>query len=440
MDNKNYLGPIDTDGANNPENNVIADETNSVINEDTMSFEPAIQAAEPIPHPVNATPVKKANHKPKRSFSFATLIACMIICALLSTVISAAVTMAALGGKDPQNNLTISNGTNQTNTNTNTTITNTTDNYVEAVAQKVRPSVVAVVCSYSYSNGFFGNTSVADSEGSGVIYSKDGYIITNKHVIDYAIGRSNTKVSVYLHNNPDKEYVATIVGYDASIDLAVLKINATDLPAAEFGDSSNLKVGQNAVAVGNPGGLEFAGSVSVGYISGLNRKVSIDSTVMSLIQTDSAINPGNSGGALVDKEGKLIGITNAKLVSEEFEGMGFAIPINKAVEICDNIIAGKDSPKPYIGVNINTAMTADRLNQMDLPQGAYVASVVTGGPADKAGIKANDIIVSIASKNIKNYEQIGSVIKDLKVGEKVSVIVYRNGKYLNLSLTIGTNG
>ncbi len=367
----------------------------------------------------------------------------MLICALLSTVISAVVTMAVLGGGNWTDNSTSApdGNNNDDKTNFNTTITNNADNFVEAVAQKVRPSVVAVVCSYSYTApGFFGNsTNVADSEGSGVIYSSDGYIITNKHVVEYAITH-NADVFVYLHNDLETPYEATVVGYDSSVDLAVLKIDAKNLPVIELGDSDKLTVGQNAVAVGNPGGMEFVGSVSVGYISGLNREVTIDSVTMNLIQTDTAINPGNSGGALVDNEGKLIGITNAKLVSEDFEGMGFAIPVNTTVNICDSIIEGKDKPKPYIGVSIDTSMTSDVLDQYGMPHGAVVSSVVDGGPADNAGIQAYDIIVSVDSTLVKNYDQLVAAINTHTVGDKVTVTVYRDGRYQDFTLTIGANG
>ena len=424
------------------ENNIYTpEETNtSPVNQQPIDLTPTYTPVSPYTYrPVQQpAPTPKPEEKPKRGFSFVTLIVCVLVCSLLATVISAAITMAALGNQSRDNS---GNTSSQYigGGNTNTTITNNTENFVEAVAQKVRPSVVAVVCTYSYNNGFFGGTGQADSEGSGVIYSADGYIITNKHVIEYAISR-NGNVSVYLQNDPDTAHSATVVGYDSSMDLAVLKIDATNLPMAEIGDSDKLKVGQNAVAVGNPGGREFSGSVSVGYISGLDREVLIDSTKMRLIQTDTAINPGNSGGALVDNEGKLIGITNAKLVSEDFEGMGFAIPINEATKICDAIITGKDEPQPYIGVSIDSSYTASRLEQLGLPEGAVVSSVVEGGPAASAGVKANDIIVSASGKTVKNYDQLVSVIRQHKVGDKMPISVYRDGKYLNLTVTIGANG
>ncbi len=375
------------------------------------------------------------NNSNKKGFSVTTLIICIIVCAVLSTVVSSAVTMFTMdsAGSGASQGEDDDNGGNRVNT--NTTITNTTENFVEAVAQKVQPSVVGITVSTNSYN-FFGGSSSSDSSGSGVIYTSDGYIITNKHVIDSAIGKSG-KIKVYLSDKMDEPYSATIVGYDSTIDLAVIKINAKSLPAAEIGKSSDLKVGQNVVAVGNPGGLQFMGSVSVGYISGLNRQLTIDSMQMSLIQTDTAINPGNSGGALVDNEGKLIGITNAKLVSEDFEGMGFAIPVDKVTEICDKIITGKDNGQPYIGVSINTNYTAD--NSEGLPAGAYVSSVMSDSPADKAGVKARDIIVAVDGKKITDYNQLSSAIKAHKPGDKLKLRIYRDEKYIELTVTVGTS-
>lgn len=364
----------------------------------------------------------------------------MIVTAILATVISSAVTLSLRDNNDETKSFSYNGG--QAGNSTNTTITNTSDNYVEAVAAKVGPSVIGIVTKYQYSTqNFFGGSSIseAENEGSGVIYTTDGYIITNKHVIDHALAY-NGEVYVYLPNNLETAHKAKIIGYDASVDLAVLKIDATNLPSIEIGSSNDLKVGQNAVAVGNPGGLSFIGSVSVGYISGLNRKVTVDSTTMSLIQTDSAINPGNSGGALVDSEGKLIGITNAKLVSEEFEGMGFAIPVDTVIEICDGIIAGKDEPKPYIGVQINTSYTADILKRYGMPEGAVVNSVVEGGPADKAGIRQYDIIVAVGDTNVTSYDILVSAINKHKVGDTVNVRVYRDGDYINCQVTLTANG
>lgn len=380
-------------------------------------------------------PVVSKKPKKESSFSLTTLIASVVICAIISSVLSVGTTLVALNSDNSNNAGNSTNGGGSTNT--NTTITNNTDNFVEAVAEKVQPSVVGISITYNSYN-FFGEQSSSDSSGSGVIYTSDGYIITNKHVIDYAISR-NGNISVYLNDNIEKSYEATVVGYDSSTDLAVIKISKSNLPAIEIGNSSELKVGQNAVAVGSPGGLQFMGSVSVGYISGLNRELTIDSAKMTLIQTDTAINPGNSGGALVDNEGKLIGITNAKLVSEEFEGMGFAIPVDKVTEICDKIIAGTDISQPYIGVNISNSYTPEILEGQGLPAGAVVASVVSNSPAYNAGIKAFDIIVAVDGVETKDYDKLVSAIRSHKVGDKMKVKIYRDGRFIELTVVVGTS-
>lgn len=210
--------------------------------------------------------------------------------------------------------------------NVNINVDETAQTVAQAVAQKVQNSVVGIRTTTSVSS-FFGGKSESTGEGSGVVYSSDGYIITNYHVIQSAV-ESNGKIDVYIGSIESKPYNATVVGYNISDDLAVIKIDATGLTPVEIGDSSSLQVGQTVITVGNPGGLEFMGSVTSGIISGLNRKVSSTSTV-SLIQTDAAINPGNSGGALLNVKGQLVGINSSKIVSEEYEGMGFAIPVTK---------------------------------------------------------------------------------------------------------------
>jgi len=415
--------------------------------QETANFEISQQTEEPYPdstyqsynysqsqeYPNLNQPVVNKKQKKETSFSFTTLIASVVICAIISSVLSVGSTLVALNSFNTNG----SGNSNNAGGNTNTTITNNTDNFVEAVAKKVQPSVVGISTTYNSYN-FFGEQNSNDSSGSGVIYTSDGYIITNKHVIDYAISR-NGKISVYLNENIEKSYEATVVGYDSSTDLAVIKINKSNLPTIEIGSSSDLKVGQNAVAVGSPGGLQFMGSVSVGYISGLNRELTIDSAKMSLIQTDTAINPGNSGGALVDNEGKLIGITNAKLVSEDFEGMGFAIPVDKVTEICDKIIDGTDISQPYIGVNISNSYTPEILEGQGLPAGAVVASVVPNSPAHNAGIRAFDIIVAVDEKETNDYDQLVAAIKSHKVGDKMKVKIYRDGRFIDLTVIVGTS-
>ncbi len=312
----------------------------------------------------------------------------------------------------------------------------TVESVVEAVAEKASPSVVGIRTT-SAIQSFFGGTSESSGEGSGVVYSTDGYIITNYHVISGAANQGS-KIEVFLDSTLSDAYKATVVGYNISADIAVLKINVNGLTPVELGNSDELKVGQYAITIGNPGGLEFMKSVTYGVISGLNRVVSTDSNV-ELIQTDAAINPGNSGGALLNTSGQLIGINSSKIVSEEFEGMGFAIPVNTVKKLCDNIIAKQNSPEPYIGVTISEKYTASVLEYYGYPAGAVVLMVDSDSPAYKAGISKGDIITEFNGKSITNYNKLDEYLSDCNPGDTVNVKIYRSGRIYTADITVGSN-
>ena len=317
--------------------------------------------------------------------------------------------------------------------NVNINIDENVESIAQAVAKKANDSVVGIRVSVS---GMFGDT--AGGEGSGVIYSKDGYIITNYHVIKNGVQYNNSKIEVFIGDASSNSYSATVVGYNIASDLAVVKINAKNLKAIELGDSDKLEVGQYVVTIGSPGGLEFMGSVTYGIISGLNRQVSSDSDI-GLIQTDAAINPGNSGGALLNSSGQLIGINSSKIVSEEFEGMGFAIPVNTAKQVCDKIISNKDNAEPYIGVSINEKYTPEVLERYGYPAGAVVYSVASGSPADQAGIRRNDIITEFNGKEVTKYSDLPKFVQQCEPGQKINVKVYRSNREHTLILTVGSN-
>jgi len=233
---------------------------------------------------------------------------------------------------------------------------------VVSIAEKIGPSIVGIKVSYKVTDpfAFFGDTeSEAKGEGSGIIVRKDGYILTNYHVIDsaYQDKKQTGKVDVYLPNNNKTPISAKIIGGDSRTDLAVIKIDQDNLPVAELGDSSQVKVGELAVAIGNPLGMEFAGSVTAGVISAVNRTIEVDGKNLNLIQTDAAINPGNSGGALVNSVGKVIGVNTIKMASTGVEGLGFAIPTNEVKPIMEQLIKYtyvKGRPQIGIGgVNID---------------------------------------------------------------------------------------
>ena len=372
---------------------------------------------------------------PKKSKKYGASV--VIISCILSAVIgaaSAASVFMFLGNSNTESNLQqpILQGNN-----VNINVDEEATSVVEAVATKVTPSVIGIRTTTSVMS-FFGNQQ-SSGEGSGVVYKQDGYIITNYHVISDAIGNSSSKIEVFLDNDKDaKSYEASVVGYNISSDLAVVKINATGLTPIEIADSSDLKVGQYVITVGNPGGLEFMDSVTYGVISGLNRIMSSDSEI-PLIQTDAAINPGNSGGALVNTSGKLVGINSAKIVSEEFEGMGFAIPSNTVVEICNKIIEKENSPEPYIGVTLSEKYTAQMLMFYGYPKGAVILTVADGSPAYQTGIRKGDIITEFNGTVVEDYKQFNELFEKVKPGEEITVKIYRNGKYYSAKLKIGSN-
>ncbi len=393
------------------------------------------------------TPVvqKPKKVKKERRFSFLTVIVSVLLALMVGTTsggIASAIicAVAILNTENPATTIEqIIQGAN--NGTVNIDVQNLDASMAEAVAQKVTPSVVGIKTTVAVSN-FFGGTEESSGEGSGVIYKDNGYIITNYHVISDAVDYSGSaEILVFLGEDNQNGYKASVVGYNISCDLAVIKINGKDLPVIEWGDSSELKVGQTVVAIGNPGGLEFMGSVTMGIVSGLNRVVSdtYDSETVQLIQTDAAINPGNSGGALVNASGQLIGINSSKIVSEGFEGMGFAIPSNTVKEICDKIISKEYEPTPYIGVTISERYTASVLTSLGYPAGAVVYSVTAGSPAASAGIKQGDIITKFNGVDITDYTKLYSLIAQCSPGDKVNFVVYRAGSYKSGSLTVGSN-
>lgn len=379
-------------------------------------------------------PPKQKKAKKKGKYGAGVVVAA----SLLAAVIGAGSGIAAVTLTSRGNNTFTPITSNVSGSNVNINIDETAESVVEAVAEKVTPSVVGIRTTTSV-RSFFGGSNESTGEGSGVVYSADGYIITNYHVISGAVtNKSGSKVEVFTDTLDSKSYEATVVGYNISTDLAVIKIDAKGLTPVEFSDSSKLKVGQYVITVGNPGGLEFMDSVTYGVISGLNRVVSSDSGV-KLIQTDAAINPGNSGGALVNTKGQLVGINSSKIVSEEFEGMGFAIPSNTVAEICKSIIEKQNDPEPYIGVTISEKYTASVLKYYGYPSGAVISSVADGSPADSAGLAKGDIITEFDGTEITEYSMFDSLLQKCKPDDKVNIKIYRNGRYYTTTVTVGSN-
>lgn len=386
-------------------------------------------------------PKKEKKKRQGKKYSVSVIVACCLICSLLGGVAASGAMIFAGGITKSPSNTTQQTTTAASHSGTVINVTDdTTEELITAVAQKAGPSVVGIRAT-AQSNSFWGQTQEESGEGSGIIYSSDGYIITNYHVISTAVeaGKSaSASITVYLPEDPETAIDAKVIGYYSESDLAVLKIDKTGLTAIEIGDSSALKVGQTAVAIGNPGGLQYMGSVSCGIISGLNRTLKLEGIEeMSLIQTDAAINPGNSGGALVNTSGQLIGVNSSKIGGSSYEGMGFAIPSNFVKEICDDIISNKDIKRAYIGVKISTEYDGDTLQSMGYPAGALVESVVSGSPADQIGIEAYDIITKVNGVGVTNYNEYNSERLKHSPGETITLQVYRNRRYYDVTITLG---
>ena len=308
---------------------------------------------------------------------------------------------------------------------------------ITKIANQVGPAIVGIRTTLVNHEQFWGRQAAnSKSEGSGIIISKDGYIMTNYHVVEAANPKNNLNypvaVEVFL---PDKRQAkAKFVGGDALNDLAVLKIELKDLPVAALGDSSQMQVGDLAVAIGNPLGMEFMGSVTSGIVSALNRTVTLEDKTLSLIQTDAAINPGNSGGALVNAEGRVIGVNTVKIAESGVEGLGFAIPINTAKPIVNQLIMyGYVKGRPLIGIS-GQEITAPVAQYYHLPEGIYVTSVAAGTGAEKAGMRKGDIIVSMANQTVKTMSDLDKIKKDYHAGETVNMVVQRGEKQLKLKL------
>jgi serine protease Do len=355
----------------------------------------------------------------------------VLIVALIGGVIGSVLTYLVVDEK-------LLNGTTDTSSESTTNVKyeiTETDSPVVAIAAKAGPSIVGVKVTYT-TQSFFG-TEEADEEGSGIVYSEDGYIITNYHVIESAINNTTAVVEVSLPNT-DESYEAKIIGGDETTDLAVIKIDKTGLTKADFGESSELQVGELAVAIGNPLGEELAGSVTVGYISALNRQITADGRTYNLVQTDAAINPGNSGGALVNSKGEVIGINTVKISVTGVEGLGFAIPIDDALPIIKELIENGKIVRPYIGVSgVDLDETTAKRN--NLVEGIYIAQVLNGSPAKEAGLQKGDVIVKFEGEEVKTMEELNKQKNTKNIGDTVTITVNRNGKEIDVKLKLASD-
>lgn len=304
-------------------------------------------------------------------------------------------------------------------------------------ANKALPSIVGISISYNVS--FWGKTQEAEATGSGVIISSDGYILTNNHVVSssdasyfYEVSEAKS-VTVSLYGN-DETYEATIVGTDKQTDLAIIKINATNLTPAELGNSASVKVGEFVLAVGNPLGLDT--SVTSGIVSALERDVaSEDGTIYHVMQTDCAINSGNSGGALVNSKGQVIGINTLKLAGTGVEGLGFAIPINDTIDVYKQLIKFGKVLRPYIGIS-GSDLSENIAKRYNLPVGIYVEKIADDSNAKNSKLQVGDIITAINGTEVKTMEELNDIKNKLSIGDTITLKIYRNGDYLDIEIKL----
>ena len=302
--------------------------------------------------------------------------------------------------------------------------------YVVQAAKKSGSAVVGITTKVYQQDMFNRAVFVGEGVGSGVLIDKEGHIVTNAHVVADA-----TTVSVSLSNGETVN--GTVIGKDTSTDLAVVQINAPpDIEPITIGDSDTLQVGEPAIAIGNPLGLEFKGSVTSGVISALARTVDESGQRFPLIQTDAAINPGNSGGALLNADGDLIGINSSKIAQEGVEGMGFSIPINEAKPIIESIIKNGYVIRPYLGVWAIDKETAAQNNLAFSGNGLAIVQLDSDGPAANAGLRRGDIITSINGKDVTTSMELRQVMDTLKPGDTVTITAKRNGQTFTKDVTL----
>ena len=319
------------------------------------------------------------------------------------------------------------------------------------IVDSIMPSVVGVSATFEYTANYYdffgwgmGSSSPQEmvGRGTGIIFSEDGYIVTNAHCVydDSSSYQAGEALEVSVRFSDETEHNAKIIAYDTDTDIAVLKVNETGLTPAVFGDSDDLRVGELVIAVGNPLGFDLFGSVTSGIVSALNRQISVNDKQMSLIQTDAAINSGNSGGPLLNSCGQVIGINSAKMSSSygsaSVEGLGFAIPISDAKSIIDDLIHyNYVKGRPQLGIS-TVDITESDSRRYNMPMGAYIVNVVSGSAADEAGLMIRDIIIDINGDTISSTSQLNAVKNKYKAGDTVTVTVNRNGKDMQLEVTL----
>lgn len=418
-----------------------AAQTGTMPNQNTNAYQPPVDGvyhsgpytAKPSSGPSN-NPQNPVNPQqpPKKQKSGAgakvgLIVACMVLslaCGFGGAVAANVVTGSGNGSSNASTTVLYQSVENQTDPATTT---------VADVAAAVQDTVVAITTETVATDSYFGQY-VTSGAGSGVIISEDGYIVTNNHVVDGA-----TDIKVTLSNGD--EYQATLIGIDPTNDIGVIKIDAKDLNAATMGNSDELVVGEDVIAIGNPLGT-LSGTVTNGIISALDRQISIDGETYHLLQTNAAINPGNSGGGLFNAKGELIGIVNAKSSSSSsetsIEGLGFAIPIDTVKPLVSDLIEyGYVTGRVQLGVSlvaITDERTAAQYRVSEL--GVYIAQVTDGSDAANAGLQAGDLIQSVNGTEIESVDDVANIVDDSSVGDTLEIVILRDGKQQTVSVTL----
>ena len=428
------------------------EENQSNENNNVTQNDQTFKSAKPTVTETSYKEFRNSEKRPKSSGSgFGKTVILPFFCGMLGTVLVIGTCISVPNIKEriikqlvTTNNSSSTSDENNSNTSNINTQLISLQGYSDTgvgVAKKVQPSIVAITVEYSVNSIFNRTPSTATARGSGIIISEDGYILTNNHVINssssnkdafYEIGKAN-KVIVKLYND-DTEYKGEIIGTDSQTDLAVIKIDKTDLTAAELGDSDSVQVGEFSMAIGSPLGLD--NSVTAGIVSAVNREVSDeDGNKYVAIQTDAAINSGNSGGALVNSKGQVIGVNTLKLSGTSVEGIGFAIPINATKDIYNQLIQYSKVKRPYVGIS-GIDLDKETAERNNLVIGVYVKTVDDFSAAEKAGIKPGDVIIEAEGKKIKNMDELNEIKNKKQIGDTLKLKIYRDGKEKEVTVTL----
>ena len=418
------------------------EENNMPWTYETQQSQPEVEPVQPEyeqpvfeeipPAPTYVPPVEK---KQKKRGGNGKIVAVALCCSLIGGILGAAGGVLATRQFSPVVDEKTSNILEGQRENTVIDINKIDTSKVMTPAEVYAANVNSTVgITTSVTTNFWGYQTTSPASGSGFIISKDGYILTNHHVIE-----NSSAITVSFYDGTTKD--AQLVGYDASNDIAVLKVEAENLSPVILGDSDNLNVGDTVLAIGNPLG-ELTFTLTVGAVSALNREVTTSTGVtMNLMQTDCAINSGNSGGALFNLYGEVIGITNAKYSSNgssseaSIDNIGFAIPLNNIRSIVTSIIEKGYISKPYIGVSVTNV--SEETQSYGLPQGAAVKEVVADSPAEKAGLQVNDIITQVDGQQITGSSDLVTYVGKCEIGQVLKLTVYRQGSSMELTLTVG---